>query len=185
MVGHYEHALGVLKELKLYVTLAEKLHNLAVELVADGSGVGSVKMTYTSSRAMVGKGIRINEEQFILDGSSEKPLVTIKVQIANVESCFATAVFKPGEIKVEGIPHLSKVASILGEENLNISSMSVRSITQRNQAVMVIGVNGKPSNEALKKIDEILAVEEFVFLVLYAKRSSLHGDIAVQSVQEL
>ncbi|GJR94566.1 leucine-rich repeat, cysteine-containing subtype protein [Tanacetum coccineum] len=44
--------------------------------------------------------------------------------------------------------------------------MSVGSTTQRKQAVMVIGVDGKPSNEALKKIDEIPAVEEFVFLVL-------------------
>ncbi|GJS41833.1 hypothetical protein Tco_0566876 [Tanacetum coccineum] len=41
--------------------------------------------------------------------------------------------------------------------------------TQRKQAVMVIGVDGKPSNEALKKIDEIPAVEEFVFRVLLTK----------------
>nr|GEZ10839.1 hypothetical protein [Tanacetum cinerariifolium] len=46
-------------------------------------------------------------------------------------------------------------------------SMSVGDTTQRKQAVMVIGVDGKPSNAALKKIDEIPAVEEFVFLVLY------------------
>ncbi|GKE33413.1 hypothetical protein Tco_1452735, partial [Tanacetum coccineum] len=34
------------------------------------------------------------------------------------------------------------------------------------QAVMVIGIDEKPSEEALKKIEEIHAVEEFVFLAL-------------------
>jgi D-3-phosphoglycerate dehydrogenase / 2-oxoglutarate reductase len=200
--------LQVLTELKPYVTLAEKLHKLAVQLVADGSGVGSLKMTYTSSRAtddletqlvraIVAKGIRINEERVILDGSSEKPLQTIKVQIANVESRFAIAV-SDGEIKVEGrvrdgVPHLTKVGAfevdvslegnimlcrqhdepnfirsivnILGEEIVNINSMSVGRTAQRKQ-VMAIGVDEKPSNEALKKIDEIPAIEKFVFLVL-------------------
>ncbi|GJS90427.1 retrovirus-related pol polyprotein from transposon TNT 1-94 [Tanacetum coccineum] len=37
----------------LYVTLAEKLHRLAVQLVADGSGAESVNITYTSSRATI------------------------------------------------------------------------------------------------------------------------------------
>lgn len=201
-------SLQVLTELKPYVTLAEKLHKLAVQLVADGSGVGSLKMTYTSSRAtddletqlvraIVAKGIRINEERVILDGSSEKPLQTIKVQIANVESRFAIAV-SDVELKVEGrvrdgVPHLTKVGAfevdvslegnimlcrqhdepnfirsivnILGEEIVNINSMSVGRTAQRKQ-VMAIGVDEKPSNEALKKIDEIPAIEKFVFLVL-------------------
>ncbi|GKG36002.1 hypothetical protein Tco_0443680, partial [Tanacetum coccineum] len=34
------------------------------------------------------------------------------------------------------------------------------------QAVMAIGVDEKPSTEALKKIGEIPAVEEYVFLAL-------------------
>ncbi|PWA93902.1 hypothetical protein CTI12_AA065600 [Artemisia annua] len=193
---------------ELYVTLAEKLHRLAVQLVADGSGAESVKITYTSSRAtddldtplvrnLVAKGIR-NEERLILDGSSEKPLEII-VQIAQVKSRFAIAVSEFGEIKLQGrvkdgVPHLTKVgafevdvrldghillcrqvdepntisrvASILGEENVNISSMSVDRAAPRKQAVMVIAVDEKPSKEALDKIVEIPAVEEFVFLAL-------------------
>nr|GEY35574.1 hypothetical protein [Tanacetum cinerariifolium] len=64
---------------------------------------------------------------------------------------------------------IGSATSILGEENLNISSMSVGDTTKKKkkQAVMVIGVDGKPSNAALKKIDEIPVVEEFVFLVLF------------------
>ncbi|XP_076895482.1 D-3-phosphoglycerate dehydrogenase 1, chloroplastic-like [Bidens hawaiensis] len=223
----------VLTELKPYVTLAEKLGRLAVQLVAGGSGVKSVKVTYTSARApddldtrllraMITKGliepissvfvnlvnadftakqrgIRISEERVILDGSLEKPLEAIWVQIANVESRFASAISDLGEIKVEGqvkdgIPRLTKVGdfgvdvslegniilcrqvdqpgligavgSILGEENVNVSFMSVGRTACRKQAIMTLGVDEKPSKEALKKIGDIPAVEEFVFLAL-------------------
>ncbi|KAJ0640192.1 putative phosphoglycerate dehydrogenase [Helianthus annuus] len=223
----------VLIELKPYVTLAEKLGRLAVQLVAGGSGVKTVKVTYTSARApddldtrllraMVTKGliepissvfvnlvnadftakqrgIRISEERVILDGSPQKPLEAIRVQIANVESRFASAISELGEIKVEGqvkdgIPRLTKVGdfgvdvslegniilcrqvdqpgmiglvgSILGEENVNVSFMSVGRTVPRKQAIMTIGVDEKPSKEALKKIGDIPAVEEFVFLAL-------------------
>ena len=61
---------------------------------------------------------------------------------------------------------IRSVVNILGEENVNINSMSVGRTPQRKQAVMVIGVDEKPSKEALKKIDEIPAVEEFVFLAV-------------------
>nr|GEV59467.1 hypothetical protein [Tanacetum cinerariifolium] len=68
-----------------------------------------------------------------------------------------------GEIKVEGrvrdgVPHLKKIGGF---------EVDVSFTTQRKQAIMVIGVDGKPSNEALKKIDKIPAVEEFVFLTGY------------------
>ncbi|GKC78232.1 leucine-rich repeat, cysteine-containing subtype protein, partial [Tanacetum coccineum] len=199
----------VLPDLTQYVTLAGKLHKLAVQLVTDGSGLGSVKITYKSSRAthnfitplvsaMVAQGIYVNEEQINFDGSSDKPLEIIKVQIANVESRLAVALFESGDIKVEGrvkdgVPYLTKVGaldvdvslegniilctqadqpniigrvgSILDEENVNISSMSFGRIAQRKEAVMVIGVDEKPSKKALKKIDEIPDVE-FVFLAL-------------------
>lgn len=225
--------LQVLIELKPYVTLAEKLGRLAVQLVAGGSGVKTVKVTYASARApddldtrllraMVTKGliepissvfvnlvnadftakqrgIRISEERIILDGSPEKPLEIIQVQIANVESRFASAISESGDIKVEGkvkdgVPHLTKVGSfevdvslegnlilcrqldqpgligsvgsILGEENVNVNFMSVGRTAPRKQAVMAIGVDEKPSTEALNKIGEITAVEEFVFLAL-------------------
>ena len=61
---------------------------------------------------------------------------------------------------------ITSVSSILDDDNVIISSMSFGRIAQRKQAVMVIGVDEKPSKKALKKIDEIPAVEEFVFLAL-------------------
>ncbi|CAK9143644.1 unnamed protein product, partial [Ilex paraguariensis] len=223
----------VLMELKPFVVLAEKLGRLAVQLVAGGSGVKSIKVTYGSARApddldtrllraMITKGLiepiscvfvnlvnadftakqrglRISEERILLDGSPESPLEFIQVQIANVESRFASSISELGEIKVEGrvkdgVPHLTKVGSfdvdvslegsiilcrqvdqpgmigkvgsILGEDGVNVSFMSVGRIAPRNQAVMAIGVDDPPSKETLKKIGEIPAIEEFVFLKL-------------------
>lgn len=223
----------ILSELAPFVTLSEKLGRLAVQLVAGGRGVQSVKVTYASARgpddldtrllrAMITKGLiepissvfinlvnadfsakqrglRITEERILLEGSPENPLEFIQVQIANVESKFSIAMSDSGEIKVEGRvkdrkPHLTKigsfgvdvsmegslilcrqvdqpgmvgsVGSILGEENVNVSFMSVGRIAPRKQAVMTIGVDEEPSKEALKRIEEIPAVEEIVFLKL-------------------
>ncbi|VVA18270.1 PREDICTED: D-3-phosphoglycerate dehydrogenase [Prunus dulcis] len=223
----------VLTELKPYVVLAEKLGRLAVQLVAGGSGVKTVKVSYASARApddldtrllraMITKGLiepisdvfvnlvnadftakqrglRITEERTVLDGSPESPLDSIQVQIANVESKFASAISESGEITVEGrvkdgVPHLTKVGSfevdvslegsiilcrqvdqpgmigtvgsILGEENVNVSFMSVGRIAPRKQAVMAIGVDDQPSKPALKRIGDVPAIEEFVFLKL-------------------
>lgn len=223
----------VLTELKPFVELAEKLGRLAVQLVAGGSGVKDVKVTYASARApddldtrvlrsMITKGLiepvssvfvnlvnadfsakqrglRITEERILLDGSPESPLDFVQVQIANVESKFASAISEFGEIKLEGrvkdgVPHLTKVGSfevdvslegsiilcrqvdqpgmigkvgsILGEENVNVSFMSVGRIAPRKHAVMAIGVDDQPSKETLKKIGDIPAIEEFVFLKL-------------------
>lgn len=223
----------VLSALAPFVVLAEKLGRLAVQLVAGGSGVRSVKVTYASSRgpddldtrllrAMVTKGLiepissvfvnlvnadftakqrglRITEERVVLDGSPENPLEFIQVQIANVESKFASAISESGEIKVEGRvkdgkPHLTKVGSFgvdvslegslillrhvdqpgiigkvgsfLGEENVNVSFMSVGRTAPRKQAVMTIGVDEEPSREALTRIGNLPAIEEFVFLEL-------------------
>ncbi|KAK6143581.1 hypothetical protein DH2020_023929 [Rehmannia glutinosa] len=176
----------VLTELKPFVALSEKLGRLAVQLVAGGTGVKT-------------RGLRITEERVFLDGSPESPLELIQVQIANVESKFASAISDSGEIKVEGrvkdgIPHLTrvgsfevdvslegslilcrqvdqpgmigKVGSILAEDNVNVSFMSVGRIAPRKQAVMAIGVDEEPSKQSLKKIGEIPAVEEFVYLKL-------------------
>jgi D-3-phosphoglycerate dehydrogenase len=145
------------------------------------------------------RGLRISEERILLDGSPESPLDFIQVQIANVESKFASAISETGEIKVEGrvkdgIPHLTrvgsfevdvslegsiilcrqvdqpgmigKVGSVLGGQNVNVIFMSVGRIAPRKQAVMAIGVDEQPSKETLKKIGDIPAVEEFVFLKL-------------------
>ncbi|XVF64123.1 hypothetical protein PTKIN_Ptkin09bG0142100 [Pterospermum kingtungense] len=223
----------VLSELAPFIALTEKLGRLAVQLVAGGSGLKFVKVTYASARgpddldtrllrAMITKGLtepvssvfvnlvnadfiakqrglRLTEEHILLDGSPENPLEFIHVQIANVESKFASAISDSGEITVEGRvkdgkPHLTKVGSfgvdvslegsiilcrqidqpgligrvgsILAEENVNVNFMSVGRIAPRKQAVMTIGVDEEPSREALKKIGEIPAVEEFVFLKL-------------------
>uniref|UniRef100_A0A0V0IM37 phosphoglycerate dehydrogenase n=1 Tax=Solanum chacoense TaxID=4108 RepID=A0A0V0IM37_SOLCH len=223
----------VLLELKPFVVLAEKLGRLAVQLVAGGSGVKSVKVTYGSARApddldtrllraMITKGmiepissvfinlvnadftakqrgLQISEERLLLDGSPESPVEFIQVQIANVESKFASAISDSGEIRVEGrvkdgVPHLTKVGSfevdvslegsiilcsqvdqpgmigkvgsVLGEENVNVSFMSVGRVAPRKQAVMAIGVDEQPSKESLKRIGEIPAIQEFVYLGL-------------------
>ncbi|KAF3338974.1 hypothetical protein FCM35_KLT16445 [Carex littledalei] len=223
----------VLSELAPYVELAEKLARLAVQLVAGGGGVKSVKVTYASARspddldtrvirAMIIKGliepissvfvnlvnadftakqrgVRITEERVQIDGTSESPIEYIQVLIAQVNSKFPSAETETGEISVagrvkDGIPHLTKVGSfqvdvslegsiilcrqvdqpgmigavgsVLGEQNVNVSFMSVGRSAPRKHAVMAIGVDEEPSKETLTKIGEIPAIEEFVFLKL-------------------
>ncbi|XP_048131111.1 D-3-phosphoglycerate dehydrogenase 1, chloroplastic-like isoform X2 [Rhodamnia argentea] len=159
----------VILELTPYVDLAEKLGRLAIQLVAGGSGIKSVKVGYTSARgpddldtrllrAMVTKGLiepissifvnlvnadftakqrglRITEERIVLDGSPENPLEYIQVQIANVESKFASAISESGEIRVEGKvkdgkPHLTKVGSFGVDVSLEGSLILCRQIDQ-------------------------------------------------------
>ncbi|BBN20168.1 D-3-phosphoglycerate dehydrogenase / 2-oxoglutarate reductase [Marchantia polymorpha subsp. ruderalis] len=222
----------VLAELSPYVTLAERLGRLAVQLVSGGAGVKDVKVTYTSSRAdddldtrllraMITKGLiepvssafinlvnadfiakqrglRISEERRPSDGAVEVPLESIEVRISKVDSRFNTAM-SSGDITLVGtvkggVPHLSKVGgfsvdvslegsiilcrqvdqpgmigkvgNFLGEQNVNISFMSVGRDSPRKQAVMAIGVDDVPSKEVLTKIGQISAIEEFVFLKL-------------------
>lgn len=216
-----------------YVNLAEKLGRLAVQLVAGGSGVQSVKVVYSSSRgpdnldtrllrAMITKGIiepisdahinlvnadfiakqkglRISEERVAVDSSLDNPIESIQVQISNVQSKFASGLLDNGNISIEGkvkygIPHLTRVGSfsvdvslegnlilccqvdqpgmigqvgsILGERNVNVSFMSVGRTVKRTKAIMAIGVDEEPDKDTLKKIGEVAAVEEFVFLDL-------------------
>ncbi|XP_030466605.1 D-3-phosphoglycerate dehydrogenase 3, chloroplastic-like [Syzygium oleosum] len=159
----------VISELTPYVDLAEKLGRLAIQLVAGGSGIKSVKVGYASARgpddldtrllrAMVTKGLiepissvfvnlvnadftakqrglRITEERIMLDGSPENPLEYIQVQIANVESKFASAMSESGEIRVEGKvkdgkPHLTKVGSFGVDVSLEGSLILCRQIDQ-------------------------------------------------------
>lgn len=61
---------------------------------------------------------------------------------------------------------IGKVGSVLGEENVNVSFMSVGRVAPRKQAVMAIGVDEQPSKESLKRIGEIPAIQEFVYLGL-------------------
>ncbi|XP_073141284.1 D-3-phosphoglycerate dehydrogenase 1, chloroplastic-like [Henckelia pumila] len=223
----------VLSELAPYVTLAEKLGRLAVQLVAGGSGIKSVKVVYCSARdpdnldtrllrAMITKGIiepisdahinlvnadfiakqkglRISEERVTVDSSPENPVESIQVQISNVDSKFASALSDSGNIITEGKvkygkPHLTQVGSfsvdvslegnlilcrqvdqpgmigrvgnILGENNVNVSFMSVGRTVKRTKAIMAIGVDEEPDKDTLKKIGDVPAIEEFVFLDL-------------------
>jgi D-3-phosphoglycerate dehydrogenase len=58
------------------------------------------------------------------------------------------------------------VGSVLGEENINISFMSVGRTSPRQHAVMAIGVDDEPSKMVLQKLGGIAAIEEIVFLKL-------------------
>ncbi|XP_031105556.1 D-3-phosphoglycerate dehydrogenase 1, chloroplastic-like [Ipomoea triloba] len=224
----------VLSELAPYVVLAEKLGRLAVQLVAGGSGIQSIKIVYKTARspdsldtrllrAMVTKGIiepisdtyinlvnadftakqkglRISEERVYVNSSPEYPVETIQVQISNVKSKFASALMENGNICAEGrvkdssIPHLTcvgpfsvdvsldgnlimcrqvdqpgmigQVGNILAESNVNVSFMSVGRTGRRTKAIMAIGVDEEPTKDTLKKIGEVAAIEEFVFLKL-------------------
>ncbi|KAI9162492.1 hypothetical protein LWI28_027910 [Acer negundo] len=223
----------VLSELAPYVVLAEKLGRLAVQLVAGGSGIKSIKVTYRSARdpddldtrllrAMITKGIiepisssfvnlvnadftakqkglRISEERVVIDANPVFPVDSIQVQISNVDSKFASAVSENGDVSIEGkvkfgVPHLTclgsfgvdvslegnlilcrqvdqpgmigKVGNILGQQNVNVSFMSVGRTVRRNKAIMAIGVDEEPNKDALNKIGQVPAIEEFVFLKL-------------------
>ncbi|KAH9297179.1 hypothetical protein KI387_028861 [Taxus chinensis] len=145
------------------------------------------------------RGLKITEEKVPSDGSPGQPLDSIQVQLAHVESKFASALSESGDIIVQGkvkngIPYLTKVGafsvdvslegslilcrqvdqpgmigkvgSILGSENVNVNFMSVGRTAPRRKAVMAIGVDDEPPKETLKRIGEIPAVEEFVFLKL-------------------
>nr|POE95577.1 d-3-phosphoglycerate dehydrogenase 1, chloroplastic [Quercus suber] len=137
-----------------------------MQLVAGGSGVKTVKVTYAFARAPDDLDTRLLRAMITKDGSPESPLDFIQVQIANVESKFVSAISESGKIKVDQPGMIGTVGSILGEENVKVSFMSVGRIAPRKQAVMAIGVDDQPSKEALKKIGEDLAIEEFVFLKL-------------------
>lgn len=61
---------------------------------------------------------------------------------------------------------IGHVGTILGEQNVNVSFMSVGRMSRRKKAVMAIGVDEEPSKEALNNVGDVPAIEEFVFLKL-------------------
>ncbi|KAH8497596.1 hypothetical protein H0E87_020039 [Populus deltoides] len=61
---------------------------------------------------------------------------------------------------------IGQVGNILGEQNVNVSFMSVGRTARRRNAIMAIEVDEEPNLESLKKIGEVPAIEEFVFLKL-------------------
>lgn len=216
-----------------YVALAEKLGKLAMQLVAGGTGIKSVRVVYKTARdpddfdtrllrAMITKGIiepisssiinlvnadftakqkglRISEERLRVDSSPEFPVDSIQVRISGVESRFASSVVENGEISIEGkvkygVPHLrcvgnfdvdvsiegnlilcrqvdqpgmiGQVGNILAAQNVNVNFMSVGRTARRKKAIMAIGVDEEPNKDTLKKIGQVPAIEEFVFLKL-------------------
>ncbi|XP_030472608.1 D-3-phosphoglycerate dehydrogenase 3, chloroplastic-like [Syzygium oleosum] len=148
------------------------------------------------------RGLRISEERVTLTGSPEYPLEFIRVQIANVESRFDSALSTSGDIEVEGrvkdgLPFLTKVGnfevdvrlegcillcraidqpgligkigSILGEANVNIGFMKATRTTmnsENSECMISIKLDDQPTKETLKKIGEIAAIREFVFLIV-------------------
>ena len=83
---------------------------------------------------------------FGVDGSMEGSLI------------LCSQVDQPGMIGIVG--------NILGKKNVNVSFISVTRIAPQKQTVMTIGMDEEPSKEALKRIKEIPAAEDFVFLKL-------------------
>lgn len=61
---------------------------------------------------------------------------------------------------------IGRVGNILGEQNVNVSFMSVGRTSRRKQAIMAIGVDEEPNKQALDNIGAVPAIEEFVFLKL-------------------
>ncbi|XP_057797052.1 D-3-phosphoglycerate dehydrogenase 2, chloroplastic-like [Salvia miltiorrhiza] len=61
---------------------------------------------------------------------------------------------------------IGQVGNILGEHNVNVSFMSVGRSGKKGKAIMAIGVDEEPDKATLKKIGEVPAIDEFVFLHL-------------------
>ncbi|GFS31613.1 D-3-phosphoglycerate dehydrogenase [Actinidia rufa] len=70
----------------------------------------------------------------------------------------------PAKVDQPGL--IGNVGSIFGDENVNVSSMSIERTGQQQQAMMTIEVDEPLCNDTLKRIGEVPAVEEFVFLKL-------------------
>ncbi|KAI6678010.1 hypothetical protein NL676_038806 [Syzygium grande] len=100
-------AAKVLAELKPFLDLANKLGRFAVKLIAGRGSFKAVKVTVivnwvNGDSVAKQRGLSISEEQVTLTRSPEYPLEFIRVQIANVESRFDSALSPSGEIEVEG-----------------------------------------------------------------------------------
>ncbi|KAI9070942.1 hypothetical protein K1719_047092 [Acacia pycnantha] len=61
---------------------------------------------------------------------------------------------------------IGQVGYILGDQNVNVSFMSVGRTSRGRKAIMAIGVDEEPNTETLNEIGSVPAIEEFVFLNL-------------------
>ncbi|GJQ89438.1 leucine-rich repeat, cysteine-containing subtype protein [Tanacetum coccineum] len=146
-----------------YIILVERLCELAVQLVAGGSAVKYVKVTLASAR----------EPNDLDTQSSEKPLESIQVQIAEVESRFVSAISVSGDINVEGklkdgVPHLTKV----GDFEVVVSLIEYRYIILSGQ-VDQTGIIGS--------IRSILLKEDHVSVCLTSVGRTSIGQQAVMA----
>ncbi|KAE8725729.1 D-3-phosphoglycerate dehydrogenase 3 [Hibiscus syriacus] len=175
----------VLLELSPYVALTEKLGRLAVQLVAGGSAKqrglkltkerivldGSPEKPFEFIQVRIANveskfaSAVCDSGEITVDGrvKNGKPHLT-KVGSFGVDVSLEGSMILCRQVDQPGI--IGKVGSILGEENAKVNFMSVCRIAPRKQAVMAIGVDEEPNRDGLKKIREISAVEEFMFLKL-------------------
>ncbi|OWM64827.1 D-3-phosphoglycerate dehydrogenase 1, chloroplastic-like isoform X2 [Punica granatum] len=137
------------------------------------------------------RGLRITEERISLHGSPEYPLEFIQIQVANVESRFASALSKSGEIEVEGqvrdgIPYLTKVGIIEVDCPLEGRILICKTIDQpgliggvgsilgeakvnisfmkAGRTLLIIKLDEDPAEETIKKIGDIAGIQEHIFL---------------------
>lgn len=69
---------------------------------------------------------------------------------------------------------IGKVGNIVGESNLNVSFMTVGRTVKRKLAIRAIGVDRRRSDkDTQKKIGEVTAIEEFVFITTIVQRSNI------------
>ncbi|KAK4268982.1 hypothetical protein QN277_022198 [Acacia crassicarpa] len=61
---------------------------------------------------------------------------------------------------------IGQVGHMLGDQNVNVSFMSVGRTSRGRKAIMAIGVDEEPNTETLDEIGSVPAIEEFVFLNL-------------------
>ncbi|KAL2533077.1 D-3-phosphoglycerate dehydrogenase 2 [Abeliophyllum distichum] len=136
----------LLLELATYVTLVEKLGRLVVQLLDNGNASVEENVKYEILHVT-------SVRSFSVDVSLEENLILCH-QVDQL-----SMIGRVGNI-------LGRVGNILGEHNMNVSFMSIARTIYRTKAIMEIEVDEESDMNALKKIGEVPAVEEFVFLDL-------------------
>ncbi|KAL9676845.1 hypothetical protein QQ045_005065 [Rhodiola kirilowii] len=149
-------------------TAKQRGHRITEErVILDGSPenpIESIQVQITNVESKFASAISesgdITVEGRVKDGS---PHLT-KVGSFGVDVSLEGSIILCRQIDQPGM--IGSVGSILGEENVNVSFMSVGRVAPRKHAIMAIGVDDVPRKETLKKIGDIPAIEEFVFLKL-------------------
>ncbi|KAK7264025.1 hypothetical protein RJT34_31627 [Clitoria ternatea] len=141
----------VVSELNSYIMLAEKLGKLAVQLVSGKSRIKNVKVDISTIESKVGSVVSDNGQMtclgsFGVDVSLEGNLI------------LSRQVDQPGMIGCVG--------NILAQHNVNVSFMSVGRNSRKKMAIMAIGVDEEPTQEALDNIGSASTIKELVFLKL-------------------